>query len=274
VYFPGLIANNRLSALLRQCGYQTIAFESGFRFTNFPEADIYLQYGEDRNEFVDLLMSNGPVDKILERTQVKLPPRSYGAHRARVNYTFEKLAELPAMNGPQFVYAHIVSPHPPFVFDAQGSPLEPRRSYSMSDGSDYRGSWVEYRRGYAAQVQNVNRLVEETVSAILARSDSPPVIIIQGDHGPGGHLEWASPDRSCLRERTPILLAYYLPDGGDRLLYPEISPVNSFRVVLHAYFDADMSLLPDETYFTNSKAGGPFIDITKRRESSENCDSQ
>ena len=82
------------------------------------------------------------------------------------------------------------------------------------DGSDYRGSWAEYQRGYAAQVQHVNRLVEETVSAILARSATPPVIIIQGDHGPGGHLEWGSPDRTCLWERTPILLAYYLPDGG------------------------------------------------------------
>jgi hypothetical protein len=117
-------------------------------------------------------------------------------------------------------------------------------------------------------------LVEQAVSAILARSAAPPVIIIQGDHGPGGHLDWESPDRSCLLERTPILLAYYLPDGGDRLVYPGISPVNSFRVVLNAYFGLDMELLPDETYFTNSEAGGPFIDITERRESRENCGPQ
>lgn len=68
------------------------------------------------------------------------------------------------------------------------------------------------------------------------------------------------------------MLAYYLPDGGDRLLYPEISPVNSFRVVLNAYFGVDMALLPDETYFTSHLIDGQFIDITERRESRDNCD--
>ena len=47
------------------------------------------------------------------------------------------------------------------------------------------------------------------------------------------------------------------------------SPVNSFRVVLNTYFGQDMKLLPDETYFTSQKAGGPFIDITERREFEE-----
>ncbi len=271
-YFPKLIADNRLTALLRQCGYQTVAFETGFLFTNYRGADVYLQPGADRNEFVDLLLASTPLDLIEESAWVKVRPSSHEAHRARVSFAFDQLAGLPAMDGPQFVYAHILSPHPPFVFDALGGPLQPRRGYTVEDGSDYPGGWAEYRSGYAAQVQHVNRRVVETVRAILARSAAPPVIIIQGDHGPGGHLDWDSPDRTCLRERTPILLAYYLPDGGDRLLYPEISPVNSFRVVLSAYFGVDIALLPDETYFSSHLIKGQFIDITEQRESRENCD--
>jgi hypothetical protein len=272
VYFPEMIANNRLFDLLRQCGYQTVAFESGFRFTNYPSADIYLQYGGDYNEYEGLLLANGPLEGLLEGLQGRLPPRTFAAHRARVNFAFDTLAELPALKGPQFVYAHIITPHPPFVFDAQGDPRQPRRGYSMVDGSDYRGVWAEYRGGYAAQVQNANRLAGQALRAILANSAEPPVIIIQGDHGPGGHLDWQSADRSCLWERTSILLAYYLPDGGERLLYPEITPVNSFRVVLNTFFGQDLPMLPDETYFTSHQAGGPFIDVTERRDSHENCE--
>jgi len=48
----------------------------------------------------------------------------------------------------------------------------------------------------------------------------------------------------------PILNAYALP-GVDpaQALYPSISPVNSFRVVLNRYFGTDLPLLEDRSYF-------------------------
>lgn len=48
--------------------------------------------------------------------------------------------------------------------------------------------------------------------------------------------------------RYPILNAYHLPDGGSQMLYPGITPVKSFRVVLSYYFGADLPLLPDASY--------------------------
>jgi hypothetical protein len=74
-----------------------------------------------------------------------------------------------------------------------------------------------------------------------------------------------------LWERTSILNAYYLPNGGSQDLYPTISPVNSFRIVLNTYFGTNLELLPSETYFTSHRPGGAFIDITERRESRANC---
>jgi hypothetical protein len=270
-YFPELVADNRIMALLEQCGYREFAFETGFTFTNYMQADHYLNYGTYLNELEELIIASTPLDLLLEELKLEPPPRSYEAHRGRVLYAFEKLAEIPQSPGPKFVYAHILTPHPPFVFDAQGNPVQPRRSYSIADGNDYRGSWEEYRKGYAAQVQYVNRLLEKTVSEIIHRSPSPPVIIIQGDHGPGGLLQWKSPERSCLWERSSILNAYYLPNGGSKDLYPEISPVNSFPIVLNAYFGTNLELKPDKTLFTSHRPGGDFIDITGQRESRENC---
>jgi hypothetical protein len=64
---------------------------------------------------------------------------------------------------------------------------------------------------------------------------------VQGDHGPYGFSPGLRP------AEYEILNAYYLPREDARaMLYPRISPVNSFRVVLNAFFGKDLELLPDE----------------------------
>jgi hypothetical protein len=141
----------------------------------------------------------------------------------------------------------------------------------MDDGINFDGDWEDYRRGYADQVKFVNRELEKTIDAILSKSSPPPIIILQGDHGPGGFLIWSSPTKTCLWERTSILNAIYLPAGGEEKLYPAISPVNTFRVILNTYFAADLELLPDETYFTSHSLPRQVIDITSRRDSKANC---
>jgi hypothetical protein len=270
-YFSRLIQENQLADLLKECGYRTIAFESGFFFTDHPDVDLYLSGGNWLNEFESLLLADTPLGMLMEQQTLVKQRQGYPAHRDRILFAFEQLGELAAQPGPKFIFAHILSPHPPFVFDAQGKPIQPARSYSIGDGDDFRGSWEEYRRGYAGQVQFVDKKLEQAIDRILADSEKPPVIIIQGDHGPGGHLDWDSPAQSCLAERTSILNAYYLPGDGAAQLYPEISPVNSFRVVLNQYFAAGLELLPDKTYFTSHRLTRQVIDITDQRDSMANC---
>jgi hypothetical protein len=114
-------------------------------------------------------------------------------------------------------------------------------------------------------------MLAKTIDAILAKSSRPPVIIIQGDHGPGGFLDWDSPAQTCLWERASIFNAYYLPGPNASALTPDISPVNSFRVVLNTYFSANLELLPDYTYFTSHRLTRQIIDITDQRTSTLNC---
>jgi hypothetical protein len=82
---------------------------------------------------------------------------------------------------------------------------------------------------------------------ILSDSVTPPIIILQGDHG----HDLASPD-----DRMAILNAYYLPGEGESLLYPTITPVNSFRVVFDRYFGRNFGLLKDRSFFSYYQA--PF----------------
>jgi hypothetical protein len=270
-YFSSLVADNRLLHALESCGYQTIALESGFFFTENPQVDLYLEEDGGLNEFESMLVADSPLEVVADDLNLEIPDYSHEAHRERVLYSFEQLRALPEVAGPKFIFAHILTPHPPFVFDAQGGSVEPMGSFTIMDGDDYRGSWQEYRTGFPAQVQHANLQLQETITAILENSERPPVIILQSDHGPGGMLNWYSPSETCLWERTSILNAYYLPGNETEQLYPAISPINSFRVVLNAYFGTKLPLLPDRTFFTSHRLDRQVIDVTELRASRQNC---
>ena len=77
------------------------------------------------------------------------------------------------------------------------------------------------------------------------------MIIIQGDHGAGVGEDYWSIDGPGVPQRAAILNAYYLPIGCERDLYPGITPVNTFRIVLNCYFGASYLLLEDVTYFSS-----------------------
>jgi hypothetical protein len=109
----------------------------------------------------------------------------------------------------------------------------------------------------------VNRLLTEAIDRILELSDTPPVIILQGDHGPGAHLDWEIPSDLVVRERYSILNAYLVPEETRSLLYPEITPVNSFRALFDGTFGADLPLLEDRVYFTPEAALYRFLDVTE-----------
>ena len=270
-YFTNLVSENRIMRLLKQCGYKSVAFETGFYFTNHPDVDVFISTNSKLNEFESVLLADSPVDSLVGGLSGPISEDDYQRHRDRVRNAFNQLANLPQMPGPKIVFAHIVSPHPPFVFAANGDPVEPPHSFSMNDGSDYQGGVLEYRAGYAGQMQFDNKMLENTIDALLDKSSQPPVIIIQGDHGPGSLLNWHSPWRTCLWERTGILNAYYLPSDGKEQLYPKITPVNSFRIVLNTYFGTNLQMLPDNTYFTSHLLDRQEIDITDARDSAQNC---
>jgi hypothetical protein len=47
------------------------------------------------------------------------------------------------------------------------------------------------------------------------------------------------------------LNAYYVPHDVRARLYPSITPVNTFRVILGHYFPGAYGLLPDDSYFSS-----------------------
>ena len=89
-------------------------------------------------------------------------------------------------------------PHPPFLFDEKGEPVEPDSPFSFDDASDFHrmlGSLQkEYRDGYIKQLRFINHKIMAAIEKIISSSTQAPIIIIQGDHGPGSLLDWSVPE--------------------------------------------------------------------------------
>jgi hypothetical protein len=164
------------------------------------------------------------------------------------------------------VFSHIVNPHPPFVFDQNGAPINPNYPYSLIYAQGLFGDVPEYRASYLAQLTYDNLLILEMIDGILSNSPTPPIIILQGDHGPGIFSDFNDPENTCLYERYSILNAYYLPDPRPETIPSDISPVNTFRLVLKNYLGLDYSLLPEKRYFSSDRSFYQFQDVTSLTE--------
>jgi hypothetical protein len=245
-----MIRHSKVMNFLELRGYRFIRFSSMYAPTNLNRVHVGI------SEFQMVL---------IQTTMLKPFETSFivGLLRENVLFTFSKLAEVYKTEGPKFVFAHIIVPHPPFIFDANGERV-PINILKM-------GGWVwTQKEKYLNQLIFVNKKVETLVDEILSKSGVSPIIILQADHGPTATLSdgvydgWQRPTGKMLRERMRIFNAYYLPPDGSDLLYDNITPVNTFRLVFNLYFDKNYELLNDQSYFSNYDHPYGFVDVTDK----------
>jgi len=262
-----LIADSMVRTMLEAQGYKMVVISSGFLETSIKNVDFYFDVyaGSPFSEFEGFLLSLTAAQIAVETFGWDVSWSGYAAHRARILYAFEILPEIINVDAvPKFVFAHILGPHPPFVFDAYGRPVQPEGFYRLMDGDSFLGTTQEYIGGYVGELAYINTLLLQSIDDILQNSETPPIIIIQADHGPGALLNFRSLEDSCCWERFSILNAYAFPGSGDQQLYETISPVNSFRVVFDTYFGTHLGLLEDRNYYSNWSTPYNLTDVTER----------
>ncbi len=242
-----LIQQSLLIDTLEQLNYTVISFESGYSATELRHSVRYLRSGRTLSEFEGLLLDLTPLPQLFPRFAWL---NRYAQHRNRVTYTLDTLPELAPVPGPKFVFAHILSPHPPFVFAADGSAIQPRQRFSIHDGSHLELPREAYLSGYRAQARHIGDRLLASVSSLLENSSKPPIVVIQGDHGPGAGLDHDNLETTDVRERMSILNAIYLGGASQSELYAELSPVNTFRYILTRHLGQSQPLLPDRSYFS------------------------
>lgn len=263
-YLMTLITNSRLRQALVEQGYRMVAFQSSFE--NLSDADDFLIPPEPKdslrqsilplNEFETLFL-DATIGKVLldyyiahNKDSILSLKAPYLQHRNRILFTFDELGQVAKRPGKKFVFAHVVAPHPPFVFDRNGDAVNTQKPFSLEDANSFDGTPEEYIQGYTEQIQYINELTLTAIDEMLANSPEPPIIVIQGDHGPRANIMIGSLEDSNIKETMPILNAYFFPGQDYSTLYPSISPVNSFRVILDKILGTHYGLLPDIPYFS------------------------
>lgn len=264
-----LLHHNRVMTILKKLGYTTVCFQSGHSFTQWETADILTPSGETFDEFlVSWLATTALVGVFSVNDQIRGGEHSpYQAHRDRINYTLDHLSDFASNENPVFVFAHILAPHPPFVFGPNGNPIQPNRRYAIGDGSEFikrGGNKEEYRKNYVGELQYINHKLKQTIDRILTTSRKPPVIILQSDHGSRMHLDWEQLDKTNLKEAFPILNAVLLPPKFRTESPIAMTPVNNFRVLFNSLFNAQLEILPNESYYAPWEHPYQFQEVTQK----------
>jgi hypothetical protein len=247
-----MIEDNRVMNILKSMGYKYIHFSSGWGPTNYNQyADLNIAISRSSwNDFQTLLIQTTIADAFIKKF-------FQDVGRNRVFNTFSSLAKIHEIDGKKFIFSHIVCPHPPYLFNKDGGPV-PEAEFNMDEWGT---AQKEY---YLNQLIYINTEVERLVNEILSKSEIPPVIVLQADHGSRNtFIEGRYPTDDMFREGMRIFNAIYIPNERYDLLYDSITPVNTFRVIFNTCFDMDYELLDDRSYNSFEVEPYRFKDVTE-----------
>jgi hypothetical protein len=269
---PGLSAADRLKdhaagRFLTDLGYRYIHIGSIFGPTRTALRATDNPLLENTSDFAAAVF-----DSSLARTIVRWigedkidPRRQRQADWAR--FELDALDAAVNVPGPKFVFGHLLLPHPPYVFDAEGN--------LVSDAADARRSRSE---AYEAQMQYLDSRLKKLLEPLLALPEAErPIVVVMADEGPyparyEGNPQIAGPDPDFdwsgvtdeeLRIKFGILHAMLLPGVDPDRVPQEFTAVNTLRFLFDEYFDADLPLRPDRVLIPGRSAQEP-VDVADR----------
>ena len=237
------LKDGAINRTLEALGYQTIAFENRAHGHFDLKEDVTLSRNEmafgkvdlrgGLSEFETMMIDTSFMRFVVDTElipgfdQDTLQEWELWEHYYQTLFILDELAKLPDTPGPKFVFAHLMVPHTPFIF--------------ASDGSFKRNT--NPIEGYAANTEFIDTRLPSLLKTIIDRSDQPPVIIVMGDHGP-------STRKTITKEmRMATFNAYYVDEEARTRMYPTMTPINAFRIILNAHFGEDLPLLEDKSIY-------------------------
>ena len=194
--------------------------------------------------------------------------------------TLNNLASQKA--GGRFIFAHILVPHDPYFFNADGS-------INNNTGDDSQGEPIKTK--YTNQVQFINSQMEPLINKIKQNSNNQSIIVLQSDEGPypmifndqqfdysavtdeindDNMLNWSTPN---LQMKFGNLAAYYIPKASVQDLANGGNSINIFRMIFNTYFNGQMPYLPECYYAYPDGREQTFVykNINKQLTGSDNA---
>jgi hypothetical protein len=170
-------------------------------------------------------------------------------HRASVRHAFDNWRSVAERrhDRPTFMLTHVLSPHSPFLFAADGTPLPMPDCFpsecSLWESERQRNglTLTQYEGGLAAQLRYINDLILDAIDAVVA-ADPDAVVVLLSDHG----IRYDTADRdeyfrNFFAARTPAAREVFPPD---------MSPVNTLPLLFNEYLHTDLPIRDYEAWWS------------------------
>src|SRR3989344_875704 len=268
-----LLQDNQLARFLKSQGYKYVLFGSSWDpFQKKGIADENYNLLADFDEFHLYIYERtllNAIRGIIEKKQLFTGTERFNKISLNLDYRLHRINRQKNQPQPLFVFGHFLLPNPPYVFSPECD------SYTLSTSSQQ-----DYENGYLNEIQCANIVMRSLISEIQSDSSRPSVIIFQSDEGPFLPLEYFNGDGESVPENFDayfihgaILNAVFLPAKDDfskpanyeKIGFgPNLNPVNTIRTILNYYFETNLPILPDRTYFSldNNERIYNFKDVT------------
>jgi hypothetical protein len=254
-----LIQNNYVRRQLENIGYKIVAFETGYDWNQWTDADLYLTPNTnplliaELQPFEEMLIRSTVLDLIADTDKSflsgsvrSLNVPHHDLHVKRTLFILKWLENMSSVAGPKFVYAHINVPHVPFIFKPDGSLVDDLNFYRGPQ--DYPINEQYFQKGYTNQILFLNNRIPEIAQQIIENSDRPVIIVIQGDHGIKADT------------RLDILNALYFSGTPVNVDKAE-TPVNTFRIIFNQFFNGKYPILENHGYLSTYELPFDLISI-------------
>ncbi len=172
--------------------------------------------------------------------------------------SLDEVKEVVAMPEATFTYIHLLKPHLPTVFGADGQILGLNKTPSPPE--------------FFAELHYLNARFLETFDYVVAHSQHPPIIIFMADHGStyghygaqrGCKFEWA-PACDVSLTHFDVYAAIYLPRAYSIDIPKPFTAINTFPLILNEVFSTQLALVEDRLFDSSLLHQNGFIqkDVT------------
>lgn len=262
--YHNLIQQSAVTKAFVQNGYKFYQIGSDYDATNYAPLGQNLSfsyqiqagsYKKNLRTFEVSEFSKSPLRQLFKVTLGWWPFKSI--EKDKVKFVGDQLDSLNYLanqpGGGRFIFAHILMPHDPFVFNKDGS-------ISPYNATDNFGKSIKSK--YLDQLQYINSEITKTVNTIINKSNGQAVILLNADEGahpqdmnqtafslpvPLDYMEKSDMStwpNDWLKMKFGILQAVHIPKASEGDLN-HLASVNLFRIVLNQYLGYNLSYLPN-----------------------------
>jgi hypothetical protein len=242
------LENGKVQSFFKKKGYNFYWFEGGYlpSKSHYKKNEIFIPvsgtlYSRKEtvdNDFLMYFLNNSILSPFSERIKIL----SVDIFRKRIENILVKLPITAKSKDAKFVFAHIMAPHPPFIFGKNGEKI-----YYNENSMNRKSTFIN-------QLNYINnRIINVLEKVINTKNGRNKIIIIQGDHGTREIVpnKIYSFKQDWAQEAFGNLNAVYFSDKMKNKKVDYHSPVNTFRFIFNQEFNQNNSYLKDKNYYTD-----------------------